>query len=305
MLPPVFKWFNHLVIVECAADCRFCARNAAKIEKKKKALTRRDRACLEAVYDLGEDARMDRILQRLGMRWTGRPVGLLVSRLEELKERGFVHSRIVQEHAISGVRRLYRIDPAGSEALGKPMPVAAPLTTDTKTLAELMRSRESFSVKQIVYIGIGVCFETNYAHKTGMAHGDIRPPNIVIARGAKVSLINFDKSGTASPEDDVRAIGMLLCRLMSFAKEHERLKEIAEAAAYPNKKARIDSVEQLQHSLEMLVYDDPPSTERMWVFDLGEACLYIFFFAMVYFWSHPDQIPASIRDFFLSGWFTQ
>src|SRR5437773_2686185 len=73
-------------------------------------------------------------------------------------------------------RQLYRLNPAGLQLIGKSQSIP-PIMGET--LAARI-AEGPLSVEQIIYIGIGICFELGYSHQQGISHGDITAENILV-----------------------------------------------------------------------------------------------------------------------------
>jgi serine/threonine-protein kinase len=67
---------------------------------------------------------------------------------------------------------------------------------DGRTLEGMIQSGESFPERRILEIGLEVASALEAVHAAGMVHGDLKPGNVMLARDARVKVLDF---GLARP----------------------------------------------------------------------------------------------------------
>jgi hypothetical protein len=303
-----FAWFKHLVVVDCAAGCRYCARiqlkTEGKAQRKAQKLNALERLCLEAMLELGAPAEavavVTRVQRRLG-KWRLPQIYRCFDRLER---RRMACSLVAPQKTdpVSGAKRLFRVEPAGLGALGKGVPAESFDNQNAQTLAEILRSRDSLATKEILFIGIGICFEAACAHRQGIIHGGILPKNILVTPGLEVKLINAEGGADGDPAADIEQIRGVLHQMTLYASKPEDLKWIAESlSAAPVLPSAEDIQYGLQHRVES-TYSPPPSLE--WLEDTLSWCFIIVFGVLYWYMTHPADIPFHVQNSLLY-WFGQ
>jgi tetratricopeptide (TPR) repeat protein len=111
------------------------------------------------------------------------------------------------------------------------------------------------SLTETLRFATEICDALDYAHQRGVAHGDLRPSNVLVTQqGIKIQDFGREKAGT---QDDIRAFGRLLYEmLMGRPVPEERrpveppaLETVLRKCLEPNPAQRWQSAGELKHAL--------------------------------------------------------
>ena len=91
------------------------------------------------------------------------------------------------------------------------------------TIATLLATGEKFSTTQALGVAREICRGLAHAHERAIAHGDVRAATVMVTPEGTARLMNFAalrgtaKPGDAraTPADDLRALGELLCQMLT------------------------------------------------------------------------------------------
>lgn len=84
-----------------------------------------------------------------------------------------------------------------------------------ETLWDVIAARRRLPLRQTVDILEGVCDALACIHSRGLAHGDIRPQNVLVLPGRGAVLTDPGAEGRPLPADDTRAVGGLLHHMLT------------------------------------------------------------------------------------------
>jgi len=173
----MLRWFNHLVVIDCPGDCRYCANAEVRAARKAQRLNGLERICLESMFELGDQAEAGAIVTRVQQRQSKWKLPRIYRCFDRLERRKLAFSRTAPRkiNPVSGAKRLFRLEPLALQALGKAAPDESFDQQNAQTLVRVLCSRDPLAPQEIFFIAIGICFEAAYAHRQGIAHGDIVP----------------------------------------------------------------------------------------------------------------------------------
>lgn len=88
-----------------------------------------------------------------------------------------------------------------------------------KTAAQLLREKGRLSLDEAKALLGPVCDAVAFAHAAGVAHGGLRPGNVMVCADGRVKLLDLGvaRDGSPTPADDVRALAACLHELLSGA----------------------------------------------------------------------------------------